>query len=82
MPATRRFPPPWIVDEHQESFIVRDATGQALAYFYFHDQTSKGRPSGTKRLTKDEAHHMAVNFAKLPKLPAPERWDLMETFPF
>ena len=32
MPAARRLPPPWIVDEHPESFIVRDATGQALGY--------------------------------------------------
>jgi hypothetical protein len=27
VPAVRRFPPPWIVDEHPESFIVREATG-------------------------------------------------------
>jgi len=33
----RRFPLPWIVDEHAESFIVRDATGEALGYFYFDD---------------------------------------------
>jgi hypothetical protein len=32
MPAARRLPPPWIVDEHPESFIVLDATGQALGY--------------------------------------------------
>ena len=34
MPSPRRFPPPWTIDEHTESFIVRDATGQALGYFY------------------------------------------------
>ena len=35
MPAARRFPPPWIVEEHNDAcFIVRDATGQALGYFY------------------------------------------------
>jgi hypothetical protein len=28
----RRFPPPWKIDEHTETFIVRDATGQAVAY--------------------------------------------------
>ena len=33
MPAARRFPPPWTIDEHAESFIVRDANGQALGYF-------------------------------------------------
>jgi hypothetical protein len=26
----RRFPPPWMIEEHAESFIVNDATGQAL----------------------------------------------------
>jgi len=30
MPAARRFPPPWIVEEHNNAcFVVRDATGQA-----------------------------------------------------
>jgi hypothetical protein len=26
----RRFLPPWKIEEHAESFIVRDANGQAL----------------------------------------------------
>jgi hypothetical protein len=30
MPETRRFPPPWSVDEATESFCIRDANGQAL----------------------------------------------------
>ena len=37
MPASvtpRRFPPPLMVEEHAACFIIRDATGQALAYFY------------------------------------------------
>ena len=34
MPFARRFPPPWTLDEHNDArFIVKDATGQALAYF-------------------------------------------------
>jgi hypothetical protein len=28
----RRFPPPWSIEEGTESFTVRDAAGQALAY--------------------------------------------------
>ena len=28
----RRFPPPWSIEERQESFIVKDADGQRLAY--------------------------------------------------
>jgi hypothetical protein len=27
----RHFPPPWTIEEHAESFIVKDATGQASA---------------------------------------------------
>ena len=38
MPSERRFPPPWTIEERVESFIVHDATGQALGYFYFEDE--------------------------------------------
>jgi hypothetical protein len=34
----RRFPPPRTIDEHAESFIVHDANGQALGYFYFEEE--------------------------------------------
>jgi hypothetical protein len=37
--SKRRFPPPWTVDEMNDScFIVRDKNGQALGYFYFEDE--------------------------------------------
>jgi len=63
----RRFPPPWSIDELMESFIVKDATGQALAYIYFEDEP--GRRTTTKLLTRDEAFMIAVNIAKLPRVP-------------
>jgi hypothetical protein len=57
MLAARRFPPPWIVEEHNNAcFIVRDANGQALGYFYFEDEP--GRRSAAKLLTRDEARRM------------------------
>ena len=47
MPSARRFPSPWIVEEHADAcFIVKDATGQALGYFYFDDKPQ--RRSATK----------------------------------
>jgi hypothetical protein len=54
-----------MIEEHNDAcFIVKDATGQVLAYFYFEEEP--GRRLAAKLLTRDEAHRMAVNFAKLP----------------
>jgi hypothetical protein len=36
--ATRRFPPPWSVEEQPACFVVNDANGQKLGYFYFEDE--------------------------------------------
>ena len=62
MPERRRFPPPWHVDEATESFCIRDAKGQALAYVY--------RPTHVSMhpLTRDGAWRIAVNIARLPEL--------------
>jgi hypothetical protein len=64
---SRRFPPPWSIEERQESFIVKDANGHALAYLYFEDEPQ--RQMSMKRLSRDEAFLIAVNIAKLPSVP-------------
>ena len=37
----RRFPPPWIAEETDACFIIRDHNGYALAYVYFEDEPDK-----------------------------------------
>ena len=34
----RRFPAPWSVEERPACFVVRDHSGQQLAYVYFEDE--------------------------------------------
>ena len=63
---SRRFSPPWSVEETDARFIVRDANGQALAYVYFEEEP--GRRAAAKLLTRDEARRIAANIAKLPGL--------------
>jgi hypothetical protein len=58
MPQSRRFPPPWSVDDLAAAFVVRDRTGQALAYVYFEE--AEGRRTAAKLLTKDEARRIAA----------------------
>ena len=52
-PTSRRFPPPWTVEELEACFVVIDSAEQKLAYVYFEEES--GRRSAAKLLTKDEA---------------------------
>ncbi len=52
MSSPHRFPPPWIVAEHNDAcFIVKDAIGQALGYFYFEDEPALPGPAVVWTLT-------------------------------
>src|SRR5262249_430509 len=60
MPS-RRFPPPWTVEEYCGiSYIVRDA---AVAYVYFENE-----PGRRAVMSKDEERKIAAGIAKLPEL--------------
>ena len=61
---------PWLIEETDACFIVRDANGQALGFFHFEEEP--GRRAAAKLLTRDQARRIAANIAKLPELPAPK----------
>lgn len=54
--VSRRFPPPRIIEEHNACFIVRGATGQALAYVYF--EYEPGRRSAAKARARRAARSL------------------------
>ena len=62
----RRFPAPWRADKVPGGYVVRDATGQALAYLYGRETEADARQA--KVLTNDEARRIALNVARLPEL--------------
>jgi hypothetical protein len=63
--SERRFPPLWTVEETAPCFIVRDHSGQALAFVYFEENPS--RRAAANLLTRDEARRIAANIAQLPE---------------
>ncbi len=66
MTNSRRFPPPWFADRIDDWYVVRAATGPALAYVSARDDNTIARQAGV--LTMDEARRMVANIAKLPDL--------------
>jgi hypothetical protein len=63
---SRRFPPPWVVDRAPGGYVVRDASGQQLAWGYARAIEAEARQA--KVLTMDEARRIALGTAKLPAL--------------
>jgi hypothetical protein len=66
MADQRRFPPPWRAEAISGGYVVRDATGQAIAYLY--SRATETEALQAKMLTRDEARRIAVNIARLPEL--------------
>jgi hypothetical protein len=62
----RHFPPPWSVEEQEESFVIKDASGQVISQCCFGNQLI--RLWSTRELTKDQARRLAASIANLPRL--------------
>jgi hypothetical protein len=61
-----RFPLPWSIKPHEESWEVRDATDFPIAYVYFAGRSVVG--TNPDRLTREQARRIAANIARLPEL--------------
>jgi hypothetical protein len=64
--TARHLPSPWSVDDLSACFVVKDGSGQELAYVYY--QEHAGRRAVAKLLTRDEAWRVALGIAKIPEL--------------
>jgi hypothetical protein len=54
MSFSRRFPPPWTLEEANDAcLMIRDRKRQAYVYF----ENELGRRAAANLMTKDEAHH-------------------------
>jgi hypothetical protein len=62
----RRFPAPWTAEQIPGGYVVKDATGQSLAYVYARETRTEADTAHV--LTMDEARRVASNIAKLPTL--------------
>jgi hypothetical protein len=69
--AAGRFRPLWRAEKIAGGYVVRDLTGQALAYPYSRENEAEARQA--KVLTADEARRIARSIARLPELVAKER---------
>ena len=58
----RRFKPPWTAERIPGGYVVKDATGQSLAYVYARETRADADPANV--LTMDDARRIASNIAK------------------
>jgi hypothetical protein len=63
--ASRRFPPPWTVEDIGGSFVVKASNDRPLVFIYYRE--SVGRRSLAKLLTRNAARRIAAGIAKLPE---------------
>lgn len=70
---SRRFPPPWSIEQIPGGYVVKDATGQSLAYVYARE--TKAQADVAHVLTIDEARRVASNLAaQSPRSVSADFW--------
>ena len=69
----RRFPAPWREEKIEGGFIVKDATGFPLGYFYSPSNWAELGTASAHHLSPDEARRFARAFARLPELLEAEK---------
>ena len=60
VPRARRFPSPWNIEQVPGGYVVKDATGQALAYVHGHEKHTDAKT--VKVLSMDEARQIAAQY--------------------
>ena len=66
MTRTRRFPPPWSVDDVGGCFVVKASNERPVLFIYYGEGVA--RRSFARLLTCNAARRIAVGIAKLPEL--------------
>jgi hypothetical protein len=60
----RRFPPPWSVEDIGAAFVVKDSTGQQLAYVYYEEEPGRGFKKHFRKLMRSPCSRKS----ELPRL--------------
>jgi len=63
---SRRFPPPWTVEDIGGCFVVKASNERQLLFIYYGEGV--GRRSLARLLTRDAARLIAAGIAKVPEL--------------
>jgi hypothetical protein len=59
--SPRRFPSPWRAEKIAGGYVVRDATGQALAYVHSRENEAEARQAKTLSRDSSVAQRMAFS---------------------
>ncbi|OKO70891.1 hypothetical protein AC629_39880 [Bradyrhizobium sp. NAS80.1] len=69
MDNLRRFPAPWVMEEEEDCFRVKDANGFSICcVIHRNDMHSRRYQYAENYLSKDEARRIAKAISRLPEL--------------